>query len=235
MMLKVLKSKTALLATSLAMVAAATGLTLAWWTDDKSATSDAVNLGSLRVDVAVEEDADTYYYEPGMELERGLSIANKGTIAAITKYTGNVIIKLYGSDSYVMDQSGAVTGSLSHDGAPCYGMDDEGNVLWAWFREVDAPENLYLFTMPGGAIDAVASIVFDGDLMDNSYQRARVKLSGDLETTQAMDGAMVSKWGIDFDALEMLEEDDYPVGMGLFSANSEAQYVYNYVRAVFGR
>ena len=214
----------------------------AWFTATTN-TEAVVRMGNLKISADFIKPKEVVY-EPGNYYSSSGSIENVGSIDAVLHVTDNSQLHFeYADDNFspwigdewVADTQGSVKSTLSGD-TYGYGEDSDGNLQWAWFYDMNNPQDKYLLMAPGAKVDLSIDSLLDGDIMCNQYQDALVKISSAIHATQTFDGALLQEFGIVNADLDLYFGDI--AGFSISRTRVQAAvpgYIMDQINAIFHR
>lgn len=190
--------KVKLIITALAIMMLALGSTYAWWTVQKEVSS-TVTMGFLDVKASFGAFDPELNLEPGLTSEAEGIISNTGSIPVIVRLENSSSIKMEGTNSFVPDEDNVVKINFR----PTSGLwDDQMDVYWMQHNENE--DDLLLVMEENAEVKVTNEAEFDGDKIGNEYMNAQVKVSGKLNGTQVIEGAIEKELGINLDDYHLM-------------------------------
>lgn len=232
------KNKKMTVIISLLIIAISVGVTYSWFTSTSAAATTGPVLGRLVIDSELDIDDAEVLYEPGLSKEVTGKVSNAGSLPFIAKIdlTSLTTIRSDGEgvplkeeDYYQLSDVNGIDARLNQK---ILGFKDgPDNAMMAWL--VDNEGNYYLVIDGTMDADIAFDVSFDGSL-GNVFQGASVSLSSEWLATQVNSNAILDVLGVDYNDLEMINNDLSEGGYGR-SAGSSYERIQARLDELFAR
>lgn len=237
-MKKLLMSKKALAASALALMLAMGGITYAWFTTSSTAQGSQIQVGTLGIEAKFNPINDpSAVYEPDSSASITGTVKSTGSISVISKAaTAGMIYKNgVAMETITSDKTKNVYLELDESKI---GYDLDKGVFWLKDKNTG---DYYLVqdvneSVSGDTTAKVGLTVQFTGKMGNEYQGTVVDFSSVWDGTQARDGAVLSKWSVNYaDLLPVFKDISEPGGFRAFSAPITEEELIAKVHAIFER